>query len=254
MASVTDISIVIPCYNECSRLPVAEYSSFTANNPTVLLCFVNDGSTDSTLELLQHLKTNHPETIDIVSYKKNRGKAEATRRGIRYCTQMYKHSCIAYLDADLSTSLQECLKLSGCMKGNIEFCFGSRFLRVGSVIERKMSRFLIGRVIATCISTMLDLKVYDTQCGCKIFTRSIAADLFEEPFVSTWLFDVELIFRFLAKDKREIMIKKMLEIPLTSWIDRGKSKVGYAYAFKIWLDFYRIQKHYKKKGNSFFRT
>ena len=239
------LSIVIPCYNEEKRLPLDEFHSFIETHPDVRLCFVNDGSTDHTLEVIRELKRDSPEIVDIVSYEKNAGKADAVRKGIHYCNGNYKHSCIAYLDADLSASLQECIRLKKYLNETVQFCFGSRMMRIGSVIERQKIRFLIGRVIATCISMMLNLKVYDTQCGCKVFTREASYSLFAEPFVSIWLFDVELFFRYIALYKRKDIEEKMLEVPLARWIDRGESKVKKTYFLKLWLDLYRIKKQYK---------
>ena len=46
------------------------------------------------------------------------GKAEAVRKGIQYCNTQYDYSTIAYLDADLSTSLSECVKLANYLNGS----------------------------------------------------------------------------------------------------------------------------------------
>ena len=69
----------------------------------------------------------------------------------------------AYLDADLSTSLEECLHLSEGIDENCRFIFGSRILKTDNQIERKWYRFLIGQWLHTAISTLLGISVYDTQ-------------------------------------------------------------------------------------------
>ncbi len=234
--------IIIPCYNEEKRLPKLEYQNFLQLNSEVLLCFVNDGSTDKTLEVLLKLKNECAEKIEVISYKANLGKAEAIRKGMHYCNKNYDFTYIAYLDADLSTSLEECLELTSYINSEINFVFGSRIMKVGSTIVRNQFRFIVGRFIATIISNILKLKVYDTQCGCKIFTKELANYTFKDPFISTWLFDVEIFNRIINYFGREKAIKKMLEVPLKKWIDAEGSSVSILYFFRIWIHLYQINK------------
>lgn len=246
MSTVFNTSIVIPCYNEEKGISNSEYSNFLKNNPEVFICFVNDGSTDKTFEVLQVLKTKNEDQIHILSLEKNSGKAEAVRTGIKYCNKNFQHQYIGYLDADLATTLEEFIYLRNYLQGEIVFSFGSRIRKIGSTIERENSRFLIGRVVATFISNILDIKVYDTQCGSKLFTRAISEQLFEKEFISRWLFDVELFYRMILLFGREKAIKKMLEIPLKLWVEKGDSKVKLSYGFKLWFDLYKIRCEYKK--------
>ena len=246
MKSEYHTCIIIPCYNEEKRLPLKEYHSFIETTPTVLLCFVNDGSNDGTFKALEELKGKFPDNVDVQSYSKNVGKAEAVRKGIQHCTSTYDYSFIAYLDADLATSLSECVKLATYLNGQVEFCFGSRIRLVGTTIVRKKRRYLIGRIVATFISHTLRINVYDTQCGCKLFTKDLATQLFKDPFISKWLFDVEIFFRMFSLYGREQAIKKMKEVPLSLWVDRGDSSVKATYIFQLWLDLYQINKRYKK--------
>lgn len=240
-----DICIVIPCYNESKNFVVQEYIDYLEEYPGTLLCFVNDGSTDDTSDVLNSLNTMYPVQIEIISNLKNSGKAEAIRNGVIHCNNKYNYANIAFLDADLAVSLKECTSLSEHLKKDIIFSFGSRILRIGSVIERKRSRFIIGRFIATIISGMLSLKVYDTQCGCKLFTKELSTKLFADSFISRWLFDVEIFFRFLELYGKEASVNKMIEIPLERWVDRGDSKVKLSYFFNLWIDLYKIRKRYR---------
>jgi len=246
MSAILVTSIVIPCYNEQKGISIGEYSQFLNANPEVLICFVNDGSSDGTQKVLEILKEKHNSQIHIISYQKNLGKAEAVRTGINYCNKNYNNHCIGYLDADLSASPEEFIELQSHLKGNIIFCFGSRIMKIGSTIVRDNNRFIIGRIIATFISKLLRLKVYDTQCGCKIFTNEISILLFEKKFISKWLFDVELFYRMIAIFGREKVVEKMVEIPLKQWIEKGDSKVKFSYFFTLWLDLYKINQSYKK--------
>jgi dolichyl-phosphate beta-glucosyltransferase len=240
----SSLVIVVPCYNEAGRLPVAEFVAFLNNNKSVTICFINDGSKDSTLEILNQIKSAFEANVHVVSHEKNFGKAESVRRGVLYCADRLSFDNIAYLDADLATSLNECLELSEYLNDEICFCFGSRILRIGSVIERSYMRHIIGRILATFISWVLKLKVYDTQCGCKLIKRDLAIKLFEEPFLSKWLFDVELFARIIKIYGRQDCISKMKEIPLRKWVEKGGSKVKLTYAFRLWIDLIRIKRKY----------
>jgi len=240
-----DICFVIPCYNEGNRLPLSEFFSFMKEYPSNTICFVNDGSTDDTLEILNQIKSQNQECIHILSNTENIGKAESVRKGILYCSNNINYSYIAYLDADLSTPFKECIRLSGYIKEDIEFCFGSRIMIIGAKIERKYSRHFAGRIIAAFISNILELKVYDTQCGCKVFTKELSLLLFEEPFISRWLFDVELFARKINLYGKDQALKKMLEIPLKKWINKNDSKVKIKYFFQLWIDLFLIRKKYK---------
>jgi len=245
--AITKLCIVIPCYNEEQRIPIREYEAFLTQNSTTIICFVNDGSTDQTQNVLINLKQKFSKNVDIVSYKKNVGKAEAVRKGITCCNDTFNYDAIAYLDADLATSLEECVELSSYLDSKINFVFGSRIMKIGSVIERNQHRFLIGRVIATLISKILNLKVYDTQCGCKVFTRTLSQTIFKEPFISKWLFDVEIFQRAILIYPGPQILDRIVEIPLKRWIDKDGSKVKMSYFFKMLSDLYLIDKTYKRK-------
>lgn len=245
MTKKIKLSIVIPCYNEEKRLDIKRISNFIKNQEDVIICFVNDGSKDKTLSVLENLKSQIPYNIDVISTEKNVGKAEAVRTGFLHCNATFSHEKIAYLDADLATSLEECLEISELVTNETIFSFGSRIAKLDSNIDRKYHRFLIGRIIATFISKQLNLKVYDTQCGCKIFDRKISEQLFSSEFISKWLFDVELFHRLISIygiDKMSLIAK---EVPLKSWIDFDESKVKMTYFFKLWLDLYQIKKYYR---------
>ncbi|SHG66104.1 Glycosyltransferase involved in cell wall bisynthesis [Flavobacterium fluvii] len=246
MSTVFNTSIVIPCYNEEKGISNNEYSNFLNNNPEAFICFVNDGSKDNTLGVLNALKEKHPTQIDVLSLKKNSGKAEAVRAGINYCNTNYRHQYIGYLDADLATTLEEFIELRNYLQGEIVFSFGSRIRKIGSTIKRENSRFLIGRVVATFISNILDIKVYDTQCGSKLFTKEISEILFKKEFISRWLFDVEIFFRMIHLFGKEKAIKKMIEVPLKLWVEKGDSKVKFTYGIKLWFDLFEIQRKYQK--------
>lgn len=245
MAEQVELSIVIPCYNEGKRLDVAQISLFLNKQLNVLLCFVDDGSKDNTLEVLHTLQNNFPTAIEIISTEKNGGKAEAVRTGVLHCSKHFNQKSIAYIDADLATSIEECVEISTQIHSKVLFAFGSRISKIDNQIDRKTYRFYIGRIIATAISHQLGVTVYDTQCGCKIIENELAKKIFQQKFISKWLFDVELFHRIIAIYGREKIAEICREIPLKKWIDIGESKVQFTYFFKLWFDLFKIGKTYK---------
>ena len=239
------LNIIIPCYNESMRLPVNKYLDFLKLNKKVKIIFVNDGSTDKTKNLVNKLFNKFPEQIKILSYEKNKGKGNAVRDGFLYAVRQNMNGNLAYLDADLSTSLEECKLLSKKINDKIKFVFGSRIRKSNNVIKRKFHRFVIGRSIATIISSILGVSVYDTQCGCKIIDQKLVNESFSEVFSSRWLFDVEIFLRlinFYGKDK---FIEISKEVPLKSWVDTEDSRVKFIDAPRIILDLFIIKKRYK---------
>jgi len=239
------LCIIMPCFNEGTHFRMEEYSAFLSSHSDVFLCMVNDGSNDNTLDVLHSLQSMFPKQIHVLDLETNAGKAAATRSGIMYCLDNFQTDNLAYLDADLAISFDECYNMINYLKEEIVFCCGSRILKLGSNIKRKRLRFIAGRTIATFISEILDIKVYDTQCGCKVFKKEIAKDMFAEKFISTWLFDVEVFFRILIKYGKRDAIKKMLEVPLVECLDPGDSKIKITYIFKLFIELFKIRKKYK---------
>ena len=245
MKNTFHLCIIIPAFNEASKLDIKAYREFLLKNSLASLLFVNDASTDDTFSLLEPLKIEFKAQVDILSNKSNIGKAESVRAGMLFAIKNIDAVKYAYLDADLATSLEECLKVAKSLNEKIQLSFGSRILTVDSNIQRKAYRHYIGRIVATAISNTLKLSIYDTQCGCKVFDKALSNQLFQEPFISKWLFDVELFFRTMQILGREGIASKIHEYPLKRWIDKGESKVQFSYFFKLWLDLFKIRKQYK---------
>ncbi len=241
------ICIIIPFYNEATRFPAGEFLEFLQKDQETTFCFVNDASTDETGNLLHTLQEKDPDRILVTTLPENKGKAEAVRAGMIMALQHFSSGYFGYFDADLSTRLEEAVRLRSCLqeKPTIEFAFGSRVGILGVRIERKLYRHLIGRVIATFISNILHLMVYDTQCGAKLFTRKMAARVFETPFITRWLFDVEILARIIGIFGRVRIEEVVVEVPVKSWIDKGGSKLSWTYGFRVFYDLWRIKSHYK---------
>lgn len=235
-----ELAIVVPCFNEEKKLCIDDYNSFLKDHPHCFICFVNDGSTDNTHSIISELHQQFSKNTTVVHLEKNIGKGNAVRQGIHYVLENINTNHIAYLDADLATPFHELQRLQNILKSrnDVELVFGSRILTLGNTIHRKRYRHLIGRVIATCISWILNAKIYDTQCGAKVMTKECATRVFEKPFLSKWLFDVELLKRL---QHHHGDLTKTLEEPLKYWEDKGKSSVSWSYGLFVWWDLFRIK-------------
>lgn len=240
-------TIIVPCYNEVERLDKDTYINFFQTHPEISLLFVNDGSTDGTENALLQIEQGSPGNISLITVPKNVGKAEAVRQGVLAALRG-SSDAIGFWDADLATPLCEILRFSRYLNAEHDRAMicGSRVVRLGAEIERYWYRHYLGRFIATLISMTLDLPSYDTQCGAKLFSRKLAQELFNEPFLSTWLFDVELLARIIALYGRSQASRMVFELPLLGWKDIGTSKVSPFYLFKIPFELKKIHKHYLK--------
>lgn len=235
------IAIVVPCYNEASRLAVAEFIAFAGHNDFHFL-FVNDGSTDNTATILDQLKACLPEKIQVLHLEKNGGKAEAVRQGFLKLLQQY--TWIGYLDADLATPLQELSNMSALIQEKPQYraVFGSRIKRMGAVIHRNPARHYIGRVFATLAGAILKLPIYDTQCGAKLLHKDILSDIFDTPFASAWLFDVELLGRIRNKLGIVATLQLVVEIPLENWQEIAGSKLKATHFFTLPFELWKVHK------------
>ncbi len=213
---------IIPFFNEAQRMVSADYQQIFIQVTKVDFVLVDDGSTDKTFEMLENLalEFGHVSTIRLAA---NSGKAEAIRHAVLSIKLQYDY--IGYLDADLSTPVSEMLKILKFAKDHPQqkIVMGSRIKLLGNQVERSAIRHYGGRIFATLVSKLiLKIPVYDTQCGAKVFRKDIAP-LFEKPFLTRWLFDVELLLRL--QDQSADLEEVVREFPLMVWRDKGNTKI-----------------------------
>jgi dolichyl-phosphate beta-glucosyltransferase len=247
--AMAETAIVIPCYNEAKRLDFDEFEQFAAVAPEVFLLFVDDGSTDDTQDVLDELASRLFGRAQVLSLALNTGKAEAVRRGVNQLLDR-KPAYVGFWDADLATPLGVIRDFSAHLDAQpqIEMMMGARVQLLGRRIERSALRHYAGRVAATAISTVLGLRVYDTQCGAKLFRSAMARELFREPFQSSWIFDAEIIARLIAASSRRRASEAIYEYPLHEWRDVRGSKIGPGDYLRAALDLRRIYWRYVRSA------
>ena len=228
------VGVVIPCYNEEERLLGKEFRDFAHSSLGYHLCFVNDGSTDKTLEVLEELKKGNESNISIYNCEKNGGKAEAVRQGMLHMAKDSQLDYIGFLDADLSTDFRDFDDLVETLdQSDFKIVSGSRMSRMGADITKESARKIISMTINLIIRTILRMPFNDTQCGAKVMDRSVVPLLFEKKFITKWLFDVEMFIR-MRKHYGKVEAKKLIcEQPLKRWIHADGSKLSMKDSVKI---------------------
>lgn len=243
-APVHSVTVVVPCFNEERRLNADTFIAFVRRFPYVHVLFVDDGSTDNTRRKLQNICAEHLHALTVLVLPENAGKAEAVRQGLLQalsCGPAY----VAFWDADLATPLEELFPMLDIMEHqhDVSMVVGSRVRLLGRSIERNMIRHYLGRIFATVTSLILQLPLYDTQCGAKLLrVTPELPSLLLCPFISRWIFDVELFARIAEQASRDSQdVKKcIIEHPLQTWREQGKTTLHFRDVLCIPWDLLRI--------------
>lgn len=235
--------IVIPCYNESERLNFSAISEYLITQSQVHILFVNDGSTDDTSDVIKKFIAVN-SNCNLLDLTTNQGKSEAVRQGLNWGWKE-GYQWVGFWDADLATPLSEIEWLYNFSKlENQHYILGSRVARLGSNIDRTMFRHYSGRIFATLISSGLGWKVHDSQCGAKLIHETLK-DLFEQPFKTRWLFDVEILLRIKNK-YGPTGIDLCQEVPIRKWRDVAGSKIGTFDFIKVPYQIWKVFNSYKK--------
>ncbi len=235
------LACVIPCYNESKRLDLATWISIEAKYRDVELFFVNDGSTDNTKDIIEDL-ANRFSRVHLIQLGENQGKAGAVRQAMLQLS-ISDFDYVGYLDADLATPFEEFYRIAvEAITSNYNLCIGARVKLLGSGIKRNERRHFFSRIIITFYNAIFGLAIYDTQCGCKVFKRSLIEPLFGQEFCSNWMFDMELFIRYQHKFGS---LEGVKEIALERWEEIGESKMRVKDFMLVPINFLKIVYRYK---------
>jgi len=240
-------TIVVPCYNEAIRLDSTSFLRFAGTAEDVRFIMVNDGSTDATGSVLARMCETSPHRFEQVDLAQNSGKGEAVRQGMQRA-MAGRPACIGFWDADLATPLEAIARFRRVLAEHdeIDVVLGSRIPLLGRSIQRHPMRSVLGRTFARAASLILGLGMYDTQCGAKLFRASheLWAVLFH-PFLSRWVFDVELMARLAAvRGGPAVLRRSVYELPLDRWREQPGSKLRARHFAIAGLDLLRIRWNY----------
>ena len=237
MAGTLDLSIVIPAYNEESRIAqtireIIEYCR--ARSRQFELIVVDDGSRDGTTSLARSLADGFPE-VRLIRLAANHGKGYAVRTGVINAVGR----TVLFTDADGATPISEIERLEDAIGEGADVAVGSRALRAqGIQVQAKMYRHIIGRTFHQLVEWLADAGVKDTQCGFKLFRASVAQDLFSRMRMNGFSFDVEVL----------VMARRrgytVAEVPV-NWTHQPGSKVRLTLdSLRMARDLFRIRAHW----------
>jgi glycosyltransferase involved in cell wall biosynthesis len=212
-------SIVIPAYNESARIPATLQSVIAcirANQWDAEVIVVNDGSTDSTAQVVRDIAQRDSE-IRLIENPGNRGKGYSVRSGI---LQAYGE-VVMFTDADMSAPMEEADRLFAAIAAGADIAIGSRWLESGRQTHRQpLYRQFFGRCFNTVCRMVMQLPFADTQCGFKAFTRAAAQTVFQLQTIERWGFDPEILFIALKRGFR------VVEVPV-SWAHDERTRMSY---------------------------
>ncbi len=221
---IKTLSVILPLYNEEKRLKnlfikINEFKYLNKNKLEFI--FVDDGSNDNSYLLIKNFIKENKKRIDLklVSYKNNKGKGFALKKGIAKA----KHDWIITVDIDLSVKLEQ-IKIwqkKKLISQEFKVYFGSRLL-VESKVKAKRDRKFIGFIFNIILRKILNsnlLHIKDTQCGFKLYKRNIAKKIFKKLTENGYIHDVEIL---ILLQKSNILVK---EIPV-EWRHKSGSKIN----------------------------
>ncbi|WP_124326769.1 flippase-like domain-containing protein [Desulfonema ishimotonii] len=235
-----ELSIVIPAYNEQNRLPKTLLQTIawcSQNGLAYEIIVSDDGSRDDTLELAK-LFASQVSQVEYIACP-HMGKGAAIRMGMLNAKGAY----VLFMDADGATPLNEIPGLMAALAGENEIAIGSRVVQnpdETSVITATHRRVL-GRVFSGMVNAFVISGIADTQCGFKMFRRSVIRDIFSRQKLNGFAFDVEILY--LAR-KLGFSVK---EIPV-NWVNQEGSKVNLvADSVKMFFDILKIHWLHKNR-------
>ena len=184
------VSVVVPAYNEGSRLgPTLERiaSYFQSQSLAFEVIVVSDGSTDETASVARA----GGDAVKLVELPENRGKGAAVRTGVLESRGQW----ILFTDADLSTPIEQWAPVRKKLDEGFDVVVGSRALADSRIeVHQPWYRERMGKTFNWILRRVLPLELEDTQCGFKLFEATVAKRLFGAARINGFAFDAEILF------------------------------------------------------------
>ncbi len=221
------LSLVIPVYNEDENLPLLHESICQAlvNLPDLSweVIYVDDGSTDNSLQTLEKLVAAYPETTRAIALRRNFGQTAAIAAGIDYA----QGEIIVLMDADLQNDPTDIPMMVEKINQGYDVVSGWRIDRQDTFITRKFP----SRIANWLISTVTGVHLHDYGCTLKAYRREVITGfrLYGEMhrFIPAYAYSVGA---------------KMIEVPVNHHARKyGKTKYGLTRTFKVILDLFTVK-------------
>lgn len=221
----TELSIILPVYNEKDNLPPQYEKLITALSKlkrTYEIIFVDDGSTDGSRDVLRELAAKD-KNIKLVLFRRNFGQTAAMSAGIEYATG----KIILFMDADLQNDPEDIGKLADKIDEGYDVVSGWRKHRKDSLFIRKIPSWIANRLI----SRISGISLHDLGCSLKAYRSDVLKkiSLYGEmhrfiPIHVSWV----------GANITEIPVNHHPRI-------HGKSKYGLKRIFKVILDLITVK-------------
>ena len=196
MLILTDLSIIIPAWNEERVIArtLTRYVEFFSGKYDFEVIVVMDGCTDGTQGIVRKFSRKNPVVISL-HFPNRLGKGGGVMRGFKAA----KGDLIAFTDADGATSPEEMARLIESV-GELDGVIGSRWLD-GAVILKgeSLGRRIASRGFNLLIRSMFFMPYSDTQCGAKVFKKDVIDNVIDEVCINNFAFDVDLLFKIMGK-------------------------------------------------------
>lgn len=188
------ISIVIPAYNEASRIgaciaALQNCSELLSYRHEVIV--VVEKSTDDTLAIAGQMTAGHG-SFKVIGNPDHRGKGHAVRTGMLAA----RGDIAFFMDADLSTPLKEITPFLARFESvpEVDIIIGNRQHPDSAIVRRQSAlRQGLGQCFNFVLRRLTGIRVKDTQCGFKAFRRRARETIFPLQTISGFAFDVELL-------------------------------------------------------------
>jgi len=164
------ISVVVPLYNEEDNVSELHDRLKSVLDPTGTeyeVIFVDDGSTDRTLELLQEIQSNDNRVI-VLSFRRNFGQTAAFAAGFDYASG----DVIVTMDGDLQNDPTDIPKFLEVIKEN-DVVSGWRKQRKDPFFSRRLPSMMANWLI----SKVTGVKLHDYGCSLKAYRREVIKNL-----------------------------------------------------------------------------
>jgi dolichyl-phosphate beta-glucosyltransferase len=214
-----DLSVVIPAYNEASRIlpylrSIVHYLTRRARRFEIVV--VDDGSLDDTASVVRDF-ARHLSSIRLLSLPTCIGKGAAVRHGMQAARGRWR----LFTDADGATPISELDRLEQAIRSGAHIAIGSRSLasqQSAFTVKSHWYRSVLGNVFNAIVQASGITGIADTQCGFKLFEQAVAQDLFSVSCIDGYGLDLELLYIAQRRGYR------IAEVPV-NWTDQPGSKV-----------------------------
>jgi glycosyltransferase involved in cell wall biosynthesis len=220
------LSLILPVYNEEESLPYlheAIHKAFTGQSLDWEVIYVNDGSTDQSLSVLEKIAEDDPQHARVVALRRNFGQTAAIAAGIDYSSG----EIIVLSDADLQNDPADIPAMVGKIEQGYDVVSGWRKDRQDTFLTRvlpsKMANWLISQVTG--------VHLHDYGCTLKAYRREVLTGfrLYGEMhrFIPAYAYSVGA---------------RMIEMPVHHHARKyGKTKYGLTRTLKVVLDLFTVK-------------